>query len=314
MNHPPGPVKCMVIPGLFLCLVPACTQLISDEFPEFEPVPVVNSILVAGRPITFHVSLAEKIDSTSLTLVDNAVLTLSEGAGGSEVLTPVGDGFYSSGRIAMPGEIYSCLIHLDGYEDLYACDTVPEKTEVKITGQTNRARQNEEGIFMEGIELEFCDDPGTRDYYEVVLYRRKYRFTSQSYLFNENSEILLNEGLEPYSTETLVFSDELMEDSLVHLKLDFGYDWNRACWNDSCVQVVYEHTLILELRHVSREYYRYKKQFYLYEESRYPFFVEGTATAISIYSNVVNGMGIVAGYACSMDSLFVEEERIPLSR
>jgi len=178
MNHPLGPFKCMVIPCLLICLATACTQLISGEYPEYEPVMVVNSILVAGQPITFHVSLAEKIDSTSLTMVDNALLTLTSSDGGSEVMAPVGEGLYISERITMPGEIYACLIQLEGHEDLYACDTVPEITEVKITGQTNRARQNEEGIFMEGIELEFRDDPSTMDFYEVVLYRRKYGYLS----------------------------------------------------------------------------------------------------------------------------------------
>lgn len=99
-----------------------------------------------------------------------------------------------------------------------------------------------------------------------------------------------------------------MEDSLITMNLDFNYGRARACWGDSCVQIVYEHTLILELRHVSHEYYKFKKHFYLYEKNRYPFFVEGTATAFSIYSNVENGLGIMAGYACHIDSIFVEEE------
>lgn len=315
MNHLIDPVRTGISTIIFLILIiSACTKLISYEFPEFEPVPAVNSILVAGEPIKFHVSLAEKIDSTSLTLVNNAVLTLSGGAGGSEVLTPIGDGFYISERIAMPGEIYACLIQLEGYDELYACDTVPEITEVKITGQTNRARQDEEGWFMEGIEFEFNDNPSSRDFYEVVLYRTRYGYLNNAYPFNENSEILLNEGLEPYTTETLVFRDQLITDSLVTMSLDFGYGKSTRCWDDSCVQYVAEHTLILELRHISQEYYRFKKHYYLYEKNRYPFFVEGTATAISLYSNIENGLGIMAGYAYSIDSMFVEEETFPLSR
>ncbi len=68
--------------------------------------------------------------------------------------------------------------------------------------------------------------------------------------------------------------------------------------------------MILEFRHVSRDYYHYKKHFYLYEKNRYPFFVEGTTTGFPIYSNIENGMGIMAGYAWSIDSIFVEEEKI----
>lgn len=121
--------------ALLVWLIAGCTKLISDEFPDFETVPTANCILIADEPITFHVSLAEKIDSTSLTLVENAVLTLSGSEGGSEAMTPIGDGLYTSEMIAMPGQSYSCNIQLDGFTDMYTKDTVPELTDVKITGQ-----------------------------------------------------------------------------------------------------------------------------------------------------------------------------------
>lgn len=299
--------------GILILIPTSCTKLISDEFPEFESVPAVNSILVAGNPITFHVSLAEKIDSTSLTLVNDAVLMLSGSGSGSEVMTPVGDGFYASERIAIPGEIYSCLIQLEGYDDLYACDTVPEITEVKITGQTNRARYDDEGIWMEGIEFEFKDNPSTKDFYEVVLYRKQHGYSDQMGLFDENSEILLNEGLEPYTTETLVFSDHMMNDSLITMNLDFQADYDWVCWSPgNCGPGIGEHNLVLELRHISQEYYRFKKHFYLYEKNRYPYFVEGTATAFSLYSNIENGQGVIGSYALSLDSIFVELDSIPV--
>ncbi len=296
-----------------LLLISACSKLISDDFPEFEAVPAVNSILVAGEPISFHVSLAEKIDTTNLTLINDAVLLISDSEGINETMTPRGDGFYTSEMIVLPGKSYECSIQLEGYADMNARDSVPIITEVLITGQTNQSRFDEEGIFMEGIEFEFKDNPATDDYYELALYRREHEYASNTYPFNETCDILLNEGLEPYSTETLVFSDQLMEDSLITMNLDiFSGSWASSCWGDSCFQIFDEHTLILELRHVSQEYYQYKKHFYLYEKNRYPYFVEGTATAFSLYSNIENGTGIMASYAYSIDSIFVEEEKIPM--
>jgi len=296
-----------------LLLVSACSQLISDEFPDFEAVPAVNSILIAGEPITFQVSLAEKIDTTYLALINDAEILLSDSKGLGEAMTPRGDGFYTSEMIAMPGERYECSIQMDEYPEMHAKDSVPIITEVSITGQTNQARFDEEGVFMEGIEFEFKDNPATKDYYEVALYKRQRWGLGNTYPFNETCDILLNEGLEPYSTETLVFSDQLMEDSLITMNLDiFSSSWASSCWGDSCFQIIDEHTIILELRHVSQEYYQYKKHFYLYEKNRYPYFVEGTATAFSLYSNIENGTGIMASYAYSIDSIFVEEEKIPM--
>ncbi len=314
MKSPLDPVRVRITSLLLLLLlISACSKLISDEFPDFETVPAVNSILVAGEPITFQVSLAEKIDTTYLTLINDAKLLLSDSEGLNEAMTPRGEGFYTSDMIAIPGESYECSIQMDGYTEMHARDTVPMITEVSITGQTNQARFDEEGIFMEGIEFEFKDNPTTEDYYEVALYRREHGYAGKTYPFNETCDILLNEGLEPYSTETLVFSDQLMEDSLMTMNLDFSpSSWASTCWGDSCFQVIYEHTIILELRHVSQEYYHYKKHFYLYEKNRYPIFVEGTATAFSFYSNVENGIGVMASYAHSIDSIFVEEKKIPM--
>lgn len=301
---------------ILLSAASACSKLISDEFPDFETVPAVNSILVAGEPVTFQVSLAEKIDTTFLTMKDNAAILLSDNSGRSATINPRGDGFYISDMMAIPGVSYECSIKLDGYPEMHARDTVPMITEVLITGQTNQARFDEEGNYMEGIEFEFRDDPATEDYYEVALYRREKFGSWNEYPFNEACDILLNEGLEPFSTETLVFSDQLMKDSLMTMNLNFGpTNTHHSCMGkDSCFQIFSEHTLILEFRHVSREYYHYKKHFYLYVKNRYPYFVEGTATAFSFYSNIENGMGIMASYARSIDSIFVEEEKLLMDR
>jgi len=294
---------------LVLSLLSSCAKLVSDEFPDFEPVPAVNSILVAGETISVQVSMAEKIDTTYLHLVDNAELLLSDGTGRSESMLSLGDGLYGSSMIALPGESYECSILLEGYAELHAGDTIPIITEVAITDHTNTARFDVEGNYMEGIEFEFRDDPSTEDYYEVALFRREHDWLGNVYPFNENCAILLNEGLEPYSTETLVFSDLLMEDSIVSMKVDFHSGYHTTCWGeDSCFQRFDEHTVILEFRHISRDYYHYKKHFYLYEKNRYPFFVEGTTTGFPIYSNIENGMGILASYAWNIDSIFVEEE------
>jgi len=53
---------------------------------------------------------------------------------------------------------------------------------------------------------------------------------------------------------------------------------------------------------------------YFYENSSYSDFIEGTATVYPIYSNVENGLGILASYSSSVDSIFVEEEKIILSK
>ncbi|MBK9388775.1 MAG: DUF4249 family protein [Bacteroidetes bacterium] len=55
--------------------------------------------------------------------------------------------------------------------------------------------------------------------------------------------------------------------------------------------------VILELRSVSQNYYRFVKQKYLYELGRYPEFMAASTTAFPLYSNINGGYGIFAGYS-----------------
>lgn len=290
----------------------SCSKLISDEFPPFDPIPAVNGVLVAGQNVNIHVSQVEQIDDTPLRYIDNALITLFKNEIAVAEMPLFEYGLYYSHEIVRPGEIYSCSIRISGFPDLYCMDSIPLHTRVSITDHTNTAKINEEGGYNEGITIEFQDDTTTEDYYEVIIDKRDISRYSV-YAFDETSEILLNEGLEPYSTESLVFSDKMMEESMITMTLDFEGATSRKCYSqDSCVFKVYEHTVIVELRHISREYYRYKKDFYFYEKNLYPQFTDGTATAFSLYSNIENGMGIFGGYTVSIDSIWVPDARIPV--
>jgi hypothetical protein len=74
----------------------SCRELVTDEFPGFTAVPTVNSILIAGKPLKVHVSLAEKLDTNQLTLVNNADISLYIDGNYEENLLPDENGIYIS--------------------------------------------------------------------------------------------------------------------------------------------------------------------------------------------------------------------------
>ncbi len=296
-----------------LVILSSCVELVSDEFPDYEAVPSLNCILVSGDSLSLQLSLAEKIASSDLTLLEKASVQMVQGSSGGFSLDYLGNGLYTSSTRVEPGSPYFISVDLDGYPELQASDSVPTPCSVSILSQTNTAKLNEDGFYMTGIELEFNDDPLTKDYYEIIIYKREEDRIFPAPAFNEQNQVLLNEGFEPYTTESLVFSDELIEDEYVYMNLIYGVDYSRGSTGGIRYQTIREHTLIVELRHISKEYYLFKKSVYFYENSRYADFIEGTATVYPIYSNVENGLGILASYATSCDSIFVEEEKIILS-
>lgn len=303
---------------LFIALgLASCSTLISDEFPDYDPEPALSSIVIAGQPLEAHLSFAEKIDSTPLLGNGDAAVYYRSGDNAAITMTGNDSGLYYTDYIPGPGEIVELTAIMPGFADVSATDTIPSTVQVAITDYTNRARYTEDGYLMEGLTIRFSDDPEKEDYYELLISREKDDLTYYQYAFNDRLDILLNEGIDPYSTKSLLFSDVLFKDEIVEMSVDFRSNrissTTRCHGVDSCYHIYEADTLTAELRHVSESYYRYKKQFFLYEKNREVSFVEGTAISISNFSNVTNGRGIVASYAWSTDSLIVPVDSILLS-
>lgn len=259
-----------------------------------------------------QISLAERIDSSALTLVEDASVAMIIDESEQEIMYHAGEGIYASSRIVNSGKTFKCVVQIEGYSNISAMDTVPENTGISIRSYTNSARISPEGHHYPGMELEFIDNPATKDYYEIMIYKIGDDRISTMYPYNLNSEIILNEGFEPYSTRSIVFSDQLIRDSLVKMNLDFQGTTMVSCSGGDCYQIIREKKLFVELRHISREYYLFKKSVYFYENTRYADFIEGSVSAYPVYSNIENGLGILASYSASTDSVEVAGDTIRL--
>ena len=234
------------------------------------------------------------------------------GEAGIQTMMSYDSGLFYSSHLLEPGEIVELNAIIPGFDEISAIDTVPTAIQVAITDHTHLARYTDDGYVRAGMTIRFSDDPQTDDYYELLIKRRKRGQIYNLHAFNDRLDILLNEGIDPYSTSSLLFSDALIERNVVEMSVDFSSTKGSSyCYGaDSCYQFFEADTLFAELRHVSEAYYRYKKQFYLYEKTRNLEFVEGTATTISNFSNIKNGRGIVAAYAFSVDSLLVPRDSV----
>jgi len=306
-------VRAMAITAGLVFHLSGCSTLISDEFPDYDPQPVLNCILVAGQPVQAHISYAEKIDSTYLLGTATAEVFYDSDQAGLLQLANLDSGRFFHTRTPEPGEIITLRTTIPGFEEAFATDTLPRQVTLEIIAHAPRAGRNEEGYYRDSLTLGFTDNPETRDFYELVLRKRYEDRTVNIHAFNDHLDILLNEGIDPYSTPTLLFSDEMFRNSHVEMQLGYSSAYSGSyCYSSTglCYEVCREHTLITELRHISAAYYRYRKQFYLYEKARNTQFIEGTAIALSNYTNVQNGMGVVAAYTPFIDSLHMPRDSV----
>jgi hypothetical protein len=251
----------------------SCTELVTDRFPTYDAIPTVNAILVAGEPITMHVSLTGGLDSLPLPNVDNAKVELYIDGKYEEQLQCKDKGIYQSASIVKPEKIYRCKLSIPGFDTVFCSQTLPNPARITNVEWIDKAGYDEFGDSYSAINVSFNNNQSNRCYYEIT--QSKSKVADSSYIPEHlivysisimdiiTDPVLLHEGL-PFA----VFSNESIPDSTYTMTLNrFG-------------------NLAVELRSVTYDYYQYQKQYYLSTISNSP-----------IYSNIENGRGIFAGYS-----------------
>jgi hypothetical protein len=112
--------------------------------------------------------------------------------------------------------------------------------------------------------------------------------------------VLLAEGL-----PIAVFSTADIQDTTYTMQIDYTTGHVRSIGGVSTTTLF---PLIVEFKTISYQYYQYLRQLYLYNSGRYPDFQFGAYKAFPLYSNVANGMGIVAGYSKYVSELIIPED------
>src|SRR5450759_4858412 len=106
----------------------SCRELVKDEFQEFSPVPTVNSILAVDSVVTVQVSLAGKLDTNQLVLIDNAEVLLYVDGVYKETLILSDNGIYSSTFVVEKLKTYRCEVSIPGYKTVTCSDYILETT------------------------------------------------------------------------------------------------------------------------------------------------------------------------------------------
>lgn len=292
-------LRAILIAGIILPFT-GCRELVQDEFPDFSPVPTVNSFLIADSLFKVHVSLAGKMDTVPLTLMDQATVScfINDSLAGD--LTPEGKGYYTGPIHVKAGSIYRLKITIPGYPEMTATDTIPELVRLTKIEHINEAGIDEEGHIYPAIRITFPVDPDRIQYFQVSININDWKNNWRPTNFKDFSDtVLLAEGL-----PIAVFSTGRIKDKSYTLKLD--YTTGSYGGIDGIIKT-HLYPLVVEFKTISWQYYQYLRQLYLYEIGRYPDFSFGPFHTFPLYSNVTNGMGIVAGYSVFKSEIITPE-------
>ena len=280
----------------------SCREIVTDEFPGFTPVPAVNSILITGKPLKVHVSLAEKLDTNQLTLVNDADISLYIDGSYTENLLPDGNGIYFSSSVVEPLRTYRLEVDVPGYKTITCNEILPSPSPLLNIIHTNNAGKDEEGVIYPSVTLSFRTNPAERQYFEIVIRTLQTSYERPATLKKITDPVLLNEGL-----PLTIFSNEIIRDSVYTMTINYSTGGYGSSGGGPSYTSLYP--LIIELRSCSGSYYQFVKQKYLYEKGRFPEFLAASANAFPLFSNVPGGYGIFAGYSVAVsDTLFPKYE------
>lgn len=283
---------------LILFFHSSCRELVTHEFPDFSSIPAVNSILIAGKPLKVHVSLAEKLDTNQLTVINNAAVSLYMEGIFTEDLIPDENGIYISSSLIEPGKSYKLDVNVPGYEPITCNEILPPPSPILNIVHNNNAGKDEEGTIYPSVTVSFKTNPSETQYFELLIRTLNYGHESTATQKKITDPVLLNEGL-----PLTIFSNEIIRDSVYTMTLNYFTGGAEKMGDEPWHTTLYP--LIIELRSCSADYYRFVKQKYLYEKGRFPEFLAASTNAFPLFSNVPGGYGIFAGYSVVVsDTLF----------
>lgn len=276
---------------LMLCFYGCHTKVDWDNL-NFETKPTINSILVPGKPIRVHVSLAIPFGSAKSQTIDNAIVRIFVDNIFTETLAYDTLGFYQSELIVEPNREYRCEADIAGYNTVAASTVIPSPESIIGTEHIRFAGVNSDGITFPAIKVTFTNTPSKQIYYEVSikLIENEDYYGSPS-IINIIDPVMLNEGL-----PIPLFSNEIIEGA--NYTLTLNYFTGAISYTTETGSQTELFPMIIELRTLSYDYYKYIKTLHLYEKANSNQSITGNnRTPFSLHSNVSNGYGIFAGYS-----------------
>jgi hypothetical protein len=294
----------------FTCIVLftflSCHSLVEDEFPDTKRIPVINGYLEQGKTFKVHVTFSTKVSDSIPPPVENAQVIIESTTKTPDTLKHTENGYYVSSRIVQIGETYTCKVHIAGYPTLLAQTTVPEQTEVDSVYFTDLAQRGEEGEKISSLEFFIANNLLKKQYWHVLLISEGLK----TYYDNEKDDLVQNYSIENETIYMLAGQDTTLLNEANPLTLFSNKLINKNSYkvkfyvNESYTRFYSDQTYYIELRSVDEAYYKYLKQYYIYESASFTE-IGKSPQKYPLYSNVTNGLGIFYSYSSMKKQLII---------
>ena len=279
-----------------MLLSAGCETIIEPDLPTQAPRLVVYAFFAPGQSWSVAVShSAEALGSAPIEAVTDATVEVLLDGAVVERLTYAGGGYRSEG-LPVGGGVYTLRAEAPGYAPVEATDAVPVPVVASVSSATVAASAK---VRTRTFTLRLDDPPGARDFYTVAVTRIDTFATGSTkridLVFSTHDPAILHDaeqwdaleqqgtfnGVEAYFTD--VFFDG--KTSVVELAVsEPAQDPHPAAPRTKAYEV--------RLRHVSEVLYRFQRTMRRYAETAGNPFAE----PVDVFSNVVRGYGVFAGY------------------
>lgn len=300
---------------LFLVLlVSACEKEVKLEIEEVDSKLAVLCNFSPDEPFVLELSKSKSINSTKVgtsftnhadvqICVDNEVI---------ETISPINTSpsantkFQSTVALPKVKQVYTLKVEIEGLAPITATSLIPEAIPISHStiGEINPFETDNDET--EGYEvrlgIQFEDPAEETNYYQISFHQEVLTFNPS--IQDNNIEIIPNEG---YSLidEDITDNFNLIDGGILFKDLTFNGATKEFVFqplfiyktgNSSATETSTPINIVIELRSVSEEYYKYYTSVYRQSSQDNTPFSNPTV----IYSNIKNGYGIFAGYSKSI--------------
>lgn len=296
---------------LLICLVLySCVKEIEYTSTQPERKLVLNGLLELNQYISIRLSESHSIVDNDEHWINGAKVTLYEDGQWVEQLTEQDSGRYVSTKYkARAGAIYAVRAEANGFESVYATDTMPDHVAILEADFIRGLTSDEYGDPHLTYTLSFKDPLNQKNYYELLILNSQNKQDQGKYLIKFQVDpaipdpVLWKDSELDYRPITFVFSDQLMDGQNYQLRTTFYSNSFSGTFKQPIIPEAEWGQSYVVLRHTSWTYYQYRKSWLRHYKNQQikpefedPFYFFKIGLPQPMYSNVKGGYGVFAAW------------------